>query len=391
MVFPESPAEGEVFAVGSRLYVWEAATGWRPAGASGADPDPGTLPDIYAAIATRAPKDSPVFTGPVKGVTKTHVGLPNVDDTSDADKPVSNAQRTELDKKVNSHNAEFTGTAVGLTKVMVGLSRADNTSDAEKPVSLPTQTAIAQAVAAVTKASIGLSKVQNLSPEEMPVSTAVQAAIDAIGNSQSGGGTYVEQLVKTSTVFTVPENCYGLAFEMVGGGGGGGMTNLSGRYGGAGGFGGYVRGWRAVTPGQQIYIEVGAGGAGGTKGGTSFDDPGINGQTGGWTYMDFGSTNGLPPMARGGGGGGSTPTGALNVLADGAGGGYSDLSSADIGVAGYTGITPATTMLVGKLGHLNPQSFGGSPAFGYGVGGPGRNNAPGWAGTNGIVILKYLR
>lgn len=158
MAFPESPAEDEVFAVGSRLYVWRAATGWRPAGSSGAEPDPGTLPDIYASIATRAPKDSPVFTGDVRGVTKVHVGLPKVDNTSDAEKPVSAAAQAELDKKVNSHDAEFTGTAVGLSKAMVGLSKVDNTSDLEKPVSTLTQTAIAQGLAAVTEAQMSINE-----------------------------------------------------------------------------------------------------------------------------------------------------------------------------------------------------------------------------------------
>src|SRR5690606_17022293 len=39
-----------------------------------------------------APLASPTFTGTVSGVTKTHVGLANVDNTSDANKPVSTAQ-----------------------------------------------------------------------------------------------------------------------------------------------------------------------------------------------------------------------------------------------------------------------------------------------------------
>jgi len=43
-----------------------------------------------------APTASPTFTGTVSGVTKTHVGLTNVDNTSDANKPVSTAQATAL-------------------------------------------------------------------------------------------------------------------------------------------------------------------------------------------------------------------------------------------------------------------------------------------------------
>jgi hypothetical protein len=45
---------------------------------------------------------NPTFTGTVGGVTKSMVGLGNVDDTSDANKPVSTAQQTALDLKLNT-------------------------------------------------------------------------------------------------------------------------------------------------------------------------------------------------------------------------------------------------------------------------------------------------
>jgi hypothetical protein len=48
------------------------------------------------AASTYAPIDSPTFTGTVAGVTKAHVGLANVDNTSDASKPVSTAQATAI-------------------------------------------------------------------------------------------------------------------------------------------------------------------------------------------------------------------------------------------------------------------------------------------------------
>ena len=50
----------------------------------------------------KAPINDPTFTGTVGGVTATHVGLGNVDNTSDADKPVSTAQQTALNGKVGS-------------------------------------------------------------------------------------------------------------------------------------------------------------------------------------------------------------------------------------------------------------------------------------------------
>ena len=57
---------------------------------------------VTNSIATKAPIESPTFTGTVAGVTKTHVGLGNVDNTSDADKPVSTAQQTAINAKANT-------------------------------------------------------------------------------------------------------------------------------------------------------------------------------------------------------------------------------------------------------------------------------------------------
>ncbi|QFG08695.1 minor tail protein [Arthrobacter phage Ingrid] len=75
-------------------------------------------------------------------LVKADVGLSNVDNTSDASKPVSSATQTALNAKANSASPAFTGTPTGITKSHVGLSNVDNTSDASKPVSTATQTAL---------------------------------------------------------------------------------------------------------------------------------------------------------------------------------------------------------------------------------------------------------
>lgn len=93
-------------------------------------------------ISTKAPIASPTFTGTVSGITKSMVGLSNVDNTSDASKPVSTAQLTALNLKANLASPTFTGTVGGITKSMVGLGSVDNTSDAGKPVSTAQQTAL---------------------------------------------------------------------------------------------------------------------------------------------------------------------------------------------------------------------------------------------------------
>jgi len=55
--------------------------------------------NIGGLLDTKAPINNPTFTGTVAGINKTMVGLGNVDNTSDADKPVSTAQQTALNAK----------------------------------------------------------------------------------------------------------------------------------------------------------------------------------------------------------------------------------------------------------------------------------------------------
>jgi hypothetical protein len=87
------------------------------------------------------------------GLVKGDVGLGSVDNTADTAKPVSTAQQTALDLKSNIASPTFTGTVTiptgasitaptGLVKGDVGLGNVDNTSDSNKPVSTATQTAL---------------------------------------------------------------------------------------------------------------------------------------------------------------------------------------------------------------------------------------------------------
>lgn len=102
----------------------------------------GVTSAIQTQINTKAPTADPTFTGTVSGVTKAHVGLGNVDNTSDANKPVSSAAQTLINLKAPLESPTFTGTVAGVTKAHVGLGNADNTSDANKPISSATQTAL---------------------------------------------------------------------------------------------------------------------------------------------------------------------------------------------------------------------------------------------------------
>jgi hypothetical protein len=75
-------------------------------------------------------------------LTKTAVGLSNVDNTSDAAKPLSNAQTAALALKAPLASPAFTGTPTGITKSHVGLGNVSNTADADKPVSTAQAAAI---------------------------------------------------------------------------------------------------------------------------------------------------------------------------------------------------------------------------------------------------------
>src|SRR5205085_9811319 len=81
-------------------------------------------------------------------VTKSDVGLGNVDNTADASKPVSTAQAAADTVVANAAAAALashtgnTSNPHAVTKSQVGLGNADNTSDANKPVSTAQQTAL---------------------------------------------------------------------------------------------------------------------------------------------------------------------------------------------------------------------------------------------------------
>lgn len=57
----------------------------------------------------KAPLADPTFTGTVSGITASMVGLSSVDNTADTDKPVSTAQQTALDAKLDLAGGTMTG------------------------------------------------------------------------------------------------------------------------------------------------------------------------------------------------------------------------------------------------------------------------------------------
>jgi len=162
--------------------------------------------EVDTALALKANLASPTFTGTVAGITKTMVGLGNVDNTADTAKPVSTAQQTALDLKSNIASPTFTGTVSGITATMVGLGNVDNTADANKPVSTSTQTALnlkanlasptfTGTVAGITATMVGLGSVTNdaqLKAADLDTDGTLAANSDTKIPSQKAVKTYVD-------------------------------------------------------------------------------------------------------------------------------------------------------------------------------------------------------
>lgn len=163
-------------------------------------------------------------------LTKSDVGLANVDNTSDANKPISSATQTALNNKVTANSAITAGTATKITYDAKGLVTAGGTLlGTDLPVftgslspgspgtqgSVPapndtdalkflrgdgTWAAVTAGVSSVngqtgavtlTKNDVGLGNADNTSDANKPISSATQTALDAkvTGNAAITAGT----------------------------------------------------------------------------------------------------------------------------------------------------------------------------------------------------------
>ncbi len=141
-------------------------------------------------------------------LTTSTIGLGNVNNTSDVNKPVSTAQQTALNLKVDKTTTVNTyplSSNIALVASDIGLGNVNNTSDVNKPVSTAQQTALNLKVdktttvnskalstnIALVASDIGLGNVNNTSDANKPVSTAQQTALNL-------------KVDKTTTVNTYP-------------------------------------------------------------------------------------------------------------------------------------------------------------------------------------------
>lgn len=411
-------------------------------------------PDIVTSVAGRA--------GAVV-LTSSDVGLANVTNTSDANKPVSTAQQTALNLKQDASTAAtdaeltaHTGNVTnphGVTKTQVGLANVDNTSDANKPVSTATQTALDAKQATLVSGT----NIKTINGQALPGAgnLAVGASAASVTTNTGGTGGTVTQVgndrVHTFLAdgsFVVPAGVSSVQVLAVAGGGGGGTGRYAGdtlgRPGGGGGAGGRILNTTfAVTPGATIPVTVGLGGAGatdladtdnsGTGGvngsnsvfstltavggggggghyqvqqGVVWDAPAnVGGSGGGGSNGSAGAAGtagqgnaggGAVSGGSGGGGAGGTGGNGGNTPAEGDAGGAGGIgaastitgSSVTSAVGGASSGTP-TVGVVGTSGAANTGNGGGGSTRG-GSNGRTANTSPGGAGGSGIVIVRYI-
>jgi hypothetical protein len=344
------------------------------------------------------------------GVTKDQVGLDQVDNTSDLDKPISTATQAALDTKASVEDVAGFATQAELdlhtgntsnphavSKAQVGLGNVDNTTDLLKPISTATQNALnlkADASALAAKADVS--------------ALALKADITYVDSEIAGIDVSIPapQLTRfiANGTFTKPAGAKFITVMAMGGGGGGGGgrrgANTVNRQGGFGGHAGEfrIRRFAASDVDASVAVTIGNGGTGGAAGALADTDgsPGLPGGTTsfGTLLRAYGGAgglggilgsatviNGIDGDAGGGGQGGWRD--AVNAGSTGGNGGqgsyYSNPVPGGTGVAASPG-NPGTNAPI-LPGFLNGGS-GGAGGTGNGYGG-GTGGAPGGGGGGG--------
>jgi len=114
---------------------------------------PDTVSNLSTLVGTKAPLASPTFTGTVSGITSTMVGLGNVDNTSDANKPVSTATQTALDAKLASATAATTYETITNVALKAPLASPALTGTPTAPTAAPGTDTTQVATTAFVKAA----------------------------------------------------------------------------------------------------------------------------------------------------------------------------------------------------------------------------------------------
>ena len=105
-------------------------------------------------LATKANLDSPTFTGTVGGITKAMVGLGNVDNTSDLDKPVSNATSTAISTEISARTSMDNTLSAEISTEILNRTSVDNTLSAEISAEISNRTSVDNTISTASSSEI---------------------------------------------------------------------------------------------------------------------------------------------------------------------------------------------------------------------------------------------
>jgi hypothetical protein len=152
----------------------------------------GVTSAVQTQLDSKAPLSGPTFTGTVVLPSTTSIGNVSATEIGYVDGVTSSIQ-TQLDAKAPTADPTFTGTVSGITKSMVGLGNVNNTSDVNKPVSTATQTAL----------DLKQDKVTGVSDTEIGyldgVTSSIQTQLDSKLASSTAASTYAPLAAPTFT------------------------------------------------------------------------------------------------------------------------------------------------------------------------------------------------
>lgn len=183
--------------------------------------------DLRALIFTKADKKTTINNKSLSSnivLTKYDIGLGNVDNVSDIDKPISTRIQQMLDNKIetiNINGIDVSGINANiiLSKNDIGLGNVDNVSDNNKPISTAVQQALDSLLQTqnttkvdvsrtingydlsndiiLSKNDIGLGNVNNTSDIDKPVSIATQVQLDVLGTTLNSTMTTLQNMSST--------------------------------------------------------------------------------------------------------------------------------------------------------------------------------------------------
>ena len=163
---------------------------------------------VTNSLAAKAPIASPTFTGTVSGITKAMVGLGNVDNTSDANKPISTATQAALDGKANTSHSHGNITADGRIGTQTGRLVMTSTGGVLDSFSLPnifvnncnavglvsgtwngSTIAVSRGGTGATTAADALTNLEAVSTNDARLTDAREWSAATIGQAEAEAGT----------------------------------------------------------------------------------------------------------------------------------------------------------------------------------------------------------